>query len=118
MLSAEWISEVNKASNIKNLSNLVFAKISTILNLEIFKETFITLAKLASYDVIFNSHDGFYKDIDGLVMESAPASHLANGWLNSFDDIIKDASALFHRYIYDIECIIKRSGGCKTAWDQ
>ena len=46
--------------------------------LDIDKETFKILARLASCNVIFNCHDGFYKQIDGLAMGSAPAPHLAN----------------------------------------
>ena len=45
------------------------------------QETFKTLARIASCDVIMSTHDGPYKQIDGLAMGSPPAPHLANGWL-------------------------------------
>ena len=34
------------------------------------KETFITLATISSCDVVFDTHDGFYKQVDGLAMGS------------------------------------------------
>ena len=43
------------------------------------KETFKILAELASCDVIISTHEGYYKQIEGLAMGSAPGSHLANG---------------------------------------
>ena len=76
--------------------------------LDIDKDTFKILAKLASCDVIFNTHDGFYRQIDGLAMGSAPAPHLANGWLSTFDKTIKGVSPLYTRYMDDIICINKR----------
>ena len=66
------------------------------------KETFITLAEIASCDVIMSTHDGFYKQIDGLAMGSPPAPHLANGWMSQFDDTIKGTSKLYTRYMDDI----------------
>ena len=66
------------------------------------KDTFITLAKIASYNVIMLTHDGFYKQIDGLAMGSPPAPHLANGWLSQFDDHIRGDSKLYFRYMDDI----------------
>ena len=53
------------------------------------KETFIELAKIASCNVVMSTHDGFYRQIDGLAMGSAPAPFLANGWLSQFDPKIK-----------------------------
>ena len=66
------------------------------------KETFITLAKIASCDVIMSTHDGFYSQIDGLAMGSAPAPFLANGWLSQYDPIIRGEAKLFFRYIDDM----------------
>ena len=43
------------------------------------KSVFIELAKIASCDVVMSTHDGYYKQIDGLAMGSPPAPHLANG---------------------------------------
>ena len=53
------------------------------------KATFIELAKIASCNVVMQTHDGFYKQIDGLAMGSPPAPHLANGWMSKFDQTIK-----------------------------
>ena len=66
------------------------------------KETFITLAKIASCDVIMSTHDGFYRQIDGLAMGSAPAPFLANGWLSQYDPIIRGEAKLYFRYMDDI----------------
>ena len=49
-----------------------------------------------------STHDGFYKQIDGLVMGSPPAPHLANGWLSQFDKEINNGSSLDFRYMDDI----------------
>ena len=73
------------------------------------KETFKILAELASCDVIFSSHDGYYRQVEGLAMGSAPAPHLANGWLSSFDDTIKGSSPFYARYMDDIVCIVKKT---------
>ena len=40
-------------------------------------------------------------------MGSAPAPHLANGWLSQFDDQIKGNSSLYFRYMDDVICISK-----------
>ena len=85
-------------------ADLLFA--SRELNID--KDTFITLAKLLSCDMIFSSHDGFYTQVDGLAMGSAPAPHIANGWLSTFDSTIKETSPLYARYMDDILCSIKR----------
>ena len=66
------------------------------------KETFITLAKLAVCDVIMSTHDGPYKQVDGLAMGSPPAPYLANGWLNQYDGTIKGDAQLYARYMDDV----------------
>ena len=73
------------------------------------RETFITLAKVASCEVVLSTHDGFYKQVDGLAMGSPPAPHLANGWLSQFDNLIKDDAKIYDRYMDDILREIKRS---------
>ena len=45
------------------------------------KETFIELAKLASCDVVMLTHDGYYKQVDGLAMGSPPA-HSPCQWVD------------------------------------
>ena len=66
------------------------------------KDTFIELAKIASCDVMMLTHDGYYKQIEGLAMGSPPAPHLANGWMSQFDSTIKGESKLYFRYMDDI----------------
>ena len=66
------------------------------------KETFVELAKLASCDVIMSTHDGFYKQTDGLAMGSPPAPYLANGWLSQYDENIKGDAELYARYMDDV----------------
>ena len=66
------------------------------------KDTFKILAESASCNVIISTHEGYFKQIDGLAMGSAPAPHLANGWMNTFDNVIKGNSSLFHRYMDDV----------------
>ena len=46
------------------------------------RDTFITLAKIPSGDVLMSTHDGYYQQVDGLAMGSPPAPHLANGWFS------------------------------------
>ena len=66
------------------------------------KETFIELAKIASCNVVMATHNGFYRQVDGLAMGSAPAPFLANGWLSQFDPKIRDEAKLYYRYMDDI----------------
>ncbi|XP_066936347.1 uncharacterized protein [Clytia hemisphaerica] len=47
------------------------------------------------------THDGYYKQIDGLAMGSPPAPLLANGWMHKFDCHVKDDACLFARYMDD-----------------
>ena len=76
-------------------------------NISVDKETFIELAKIASCNVVMSTHDGFYRQIDGLAMGSAPAPFLANGWLSQFDPKIKDDAKLYYRYMDDMVREIK-----------
>ena len=71
------------------------------------KETFITLAKLSSLDVIMSTHAGYYRQVNGLAMGSPPAPHFANVWLSSYDPIIKDEAPLYERYMDDVLRYIK-----------
>ena len=65
------------------------------------KDTFIILAKIASCNVMMSTHDGYYKQVDGLAMGSPPAPHLANGWLSQFDNYITPFKKM-QRYTSDI----------------
>ena len=73
------------------------------------KETFMELTRMASCDVLMLTHDGYYKQKDGLAMGSPPAPHLANGWLSQFDEQIGGDAKLFSRYMDDTIRDIKRS---------
>ena len=73
------------------------------------KKTFVVLAKLSCYNVIVSTHNGFYRQIDGLAMGSPPAPHLANGWLSKYDPIIKADARLYARYMDDILQNMKRA---------
>ena len=71
------------------------------------KETFTTLTKLSTTNVIVSTHDGLYRQIDGLAMGSQPAPPLANIWLSKFESDIKDDAKIFKRYMDDILRTIK-----------
>ena len=48
------------------------------------------------------THDGYYRQVDGLAMGSPPAPHLANGWMSQFDAKIKGDADIYFRYMDDI----------------
>ena len=66
------------------------------------KETFKTLTELCTCNVLMLTHDGYYRQVDGLAMGSPLAPLLVNGWLSKFDDQIKGSSILYGRYMDDI----------------
>ena len=66
------------------------------------KETFIELLKICNENVMTLTHDGLYRQTDGLAMGSPPAPMLANGWLSSYDSEIKGDAMLYERYMDDI----------------
>ena len=66
------------------------------------KETFIELLKLCTCNVLMLTHDGYYRQKDGLAMGSPPAPLLANGWLSKYDERIKDSAKMYERYMDDI----------------
>ena len=51
---------------------------------------------------MMSTHDGYYKQVEGLAMGSPPAPHLANGWLSQFDGTIQGNSKVYFRYMDDI----------------
>ena len=73
------------------------------------KETFKTLLQLSTCNVVMLTHDGYYRQRDGLAMGSPPAPPLANGWLYSFDERIGDNARLYERYVDDIIRSISRN---------
>ena len=82
------------------------------------RNTFIILAKIASCDVLMSTHDGYYKQVDGLAMGSPPAPHLANGWMSQFDNTIKGETVLYARYMDDIIWNIKHRYRRETGYNQ
>ena len=71
------------------------------------KQTFIKLLTLCTCNVLMSTHDGFYRQGDGLAMGSPPAPMLANGWLYKYDATIRDNAKLYERYMDDILRSIK-----------
>ena len=71
------------------------------------KETFKKLLKISTCDVLMLTHDGYYRQKDGLAMGSPPAPPLANGWLFKYDHRIRDNAKLYSRYMDDIIRSIK-----------
>ena len=69
----------------------------------------LTLATISCANVILSTHDGTYRQIDGLAMGSPPAPQLSNIWLSKYEPAIKDDSKLFERYMDDILRTIKES---------
>ena len=58
------------------------------------KETFTTLATISSTIFILSTHDGTYREINGLSMGSPPAPPLSNIWLSKYEPAIKDDAKL------------------------
>ena len=73
------------------------------------KQTFIKLTELSSLDVIMSTHQGYYKQVDGLAMGSPPAPYLANIWLSVYDPIIKGQAKIYQRYMDDILTAIHKN---------
>ena len=71
------------------------------------KQTFKDLLELCTCNVVMKTHDGFYRQIDGLAMGSPPAPLMANAWLSKFDPLIRGNAQLFARYTDDILRSIK-----------
>ena len=72
------------------------------------RETFKILAQISSCNVVMSTHDGYYKQTDGLAMGSPPAPHLANGWMNGYDSTIGEGARIYFRYMDDIIRDIKK----------
>ena len=73
------------------------------------KETFKELLRLCTCNVVMKTHNGFYRQTDGLAMGSPPAPLLANGWLSKYDPSIGENAKLYARYMDDILRSIKRA---------
>ena len=73
------------------------------------KETFKELLRLCTCNVVMKTHDGFYRQTDGLAMGSPPAPLIANGWLSKYDPRIRENAKIFARYMDDILRSIKRT---------
>lgn len=73
------------------------------------KSTFIELMQLCTCNVQMLTHDGYYRQIDGLAMGSPPAPLVANGWLSKRDPVIMENAKLKARFMDDIIRSIKTS---------
>ena len=73
------------------------------------KETFKILAQISSCNVIMSTHNGYYRQTDGLAMGSPPAPHLANGWMSQHDATIAQGSKMYFRYMHDIIRDVKKA---------
>ena len=71
-------------------------------------DTLKTLARIASCDVIFDTRDWFYRQVNGLAISSPPAPHLASCWMSTFDKTIQGNSNMYIRYMDDVLCSIHR----------
>ena len=54
------------------------------------------------------THDGYYRQIDGLAMGAKPAPPLSNIWLSKYEPVIQDTAIIFERYMDDIIREMKR----------
>ena len=66
-----------------------------------------TLATLLCTNVLIQTHDGTYKQTDGLVMGSPPESPLSNIWLLKYRPNIRDNAKRFEHYMDDTVRTIK-----------
>ena len=66
------------------------------------KATFIELLSLCTCNVLMSTHDGFYRQVDGLAMGSPPAPLLANVCLHKHDATIRDNAKLYARYMDEV----------------
>ena len=71
------------------------------------KTTFIELARLGITNVLIQTHDGVFRQIDGLAMGTPPAMQLSNIWLKQFEPTIFADSKLKRRYVDDVICTTK-----------
>ena len=60
------------------------------------KQTLMTVSQLAVTNIILSTHDGWYKQIDGLAMGSQPAPYLENIWLPKFEPTVEDDATLLN----------------------
>ena len=68
--------------------------------------TFIKLCKLACYNILIETNNGYVRQKDGLAMGIQCAPQLANIWLASMDNNIRNGSRFYKRYMDDIVTII------------
>ena len=61
------------------------------------KATFIELARLCSTNVLLQTHDGYFRQTDGLAMGTPPAMQFSNIWLK------KHERTIFASYLHDQE---------------
>ena len=66
------------------------------------RDTFVTLLRLVTKDVIFATNHGNFKQIDGVAMGSSVGPLLANIFMSKYDKELGSFSPFYYRYIDDI----------------
>ena len=72
------------------------------------KDTFILLTQLDAKDVVMWTHDGYYRQVDGLAMGSQSASQLANIWLFKFEPYLFWSRFTIHPFDCDLSILINK----------
>lgn len=66
------------------------------------QDTFAKLLKLVCVDVVFSTHQGYFKQVDGVAMGSPVGPLLANVFMSKFDKDLGLFSPFYYRYVDDI----------------
>ena len=66
------------------------------------QDTFAKLLKLVCVDVVFSTHQGYFKQVDGVAMGSPLGPLLANVFMSKFDKDLGLFSPFYYRYVDDI----------------
>ena len=66
------------------------------------QDTFVKLLKLVCVDVVFSTHQGYFKQVDGVAMGSPLGPLLANVFMSKFDKDLGLFSPFYYRYVDDI----------------
>ena len=69
------------------------------------------LLKLVCVDVVFSTHQGYFKQVDGVAMGSPLGPLLANVFMSKFDKDLGLFSPFYYRYVDDILRTMLVGGG-------
>ena len=71
-------------------------------------ESFIHLLRLVMKNMIMSTHNGLYRQVDGLAMGSTASLPFVDLWLHQFERAFKQRNLmLFHKYV-DAYCVSLR----------